>query len=99
MATGRYLPANGQTIKGSSGCTVCSGLMASFDNGPVAEHSLRGGAATLQRKSGMKPFLVLYATQEGQTQRIADHIGVRLRENGLSCEVINIKHLPAGFCL
>lgn len=73
--------------------------MASFDNGPVAEHSLRGGAATLQRKSGMKPFLVLYATQEGQTQRIADHIGVRLRENGLSCEVINIKHLPAGFCL
>lgn len=47
----------------------------------------------------MKPLLVLYATQEGQTQRIAGHIGIRLRENGLSCEVINVKYPPADFSL
>lgn len=47
----------------------------------------------------MKPVLVLYATHEGQTQRIANHLGIRLRENGLSCEVINVKFPPADFSL
>lgn len=47
----------------------------------------------------MKPLLVLYASQEGQTQRIADQLGIRLRENGLSCEVINVKYPPADFSL
>lgn len=47
----------------------------------------------------MKSFLVLYATQEGQTKRIADHVGARLRENGLSCDVSNVKQLPADFSL
>lgn len=47
----------------------------------------------------MKPLLILHATQEGQTQRIADHIATRLHHNGLSCEVINVKYPPADFSL
>lgn len=47
----------------------------------------------------MKPLLILHATQEGQTQRIADHIATRLHQNGLSCEVINVKYPPADFSL
>lgn len=69
--------------------------MRSWTSG--AAHSIFAGA--VQRRNGMKPFLVLYATQEGQTKRIADHVGARLRENGLSCDVINIKQLPADFSL
>jgi menaquinone-dependent protoporphyrinogen oxidase len=47
----------------------------------------------------MKPLLILHATHEGQTQRIADHIATRLHHNGLSCEVINVKYPPADFSL
>jgi menaquinone-dependent protoporphyrinogen oxidase len=47
----------------------------------------------------MKPILVLYATREGQTQRIAEHIDGRLRASGIPCELINVKYVPAGFSL
>jgi hypothetical protein len=33
---------------------------------------------------GMKPILVLYATREGQTRRIAEHLVATARERGLA---------------
>lgn len=41
----------------------------------------------------MKPFLVLYATREGHTQRIADRIVARLRERGRSARVHDVRRV------
>jgi menaquinone-dependent protoporphyrinogen oxidase len=35
----------------------------------------------------MKPYLVLYATRHGQTQRIAEHVAAVLRAGGLDADV------------
>jgi len=47
----------------------------------------------------MRPILILYATREGQTERIADHIGDEARSRGFVAEVISVTELPAGFTL
>ena len=44
----------------------------------------------------MKRFLVLYATREGQTRRIADHVADTLRSRGFSTDVVDAAHLPAN---
>jgi menaquinone-dependent protoporphyrinogen oxidase len=38
----------------------------------------------------MKPIGVLYATREGQTKRIAEHIAARFRSRGLETDVRNL---------
>jgi len=47
----------------------------------------------------MRPVLILYATREGQTQRIAEFLAARLREKGLVGEVFDVRGLPTGFSL
>ncbi len=47
----------------------------------------------------MKPILVLYATREGQTRRIAEHLAATARARGLPADVVNARELPAGFSL
>jgi menaquinone-dependent protoporphyrinogen oxidase len=47
----------------------------------------------------MKPILVLYATREGQTQRIAEHVTAKLREKGLSVELVDAHLIPLGLPL
>lgn len=47
----------------------------------------------------MKPFLVLYATREGQTRKIAEHVGAKLREHGLEVDVLDAATLPKDFDL
>jgi menaquinone-dependent protoporphyrinogen oxidase len=47
----------------------------------------------------MKPILVLYATREGQTRRIAEHIGSVLRGRGFDADVRNAAALPPDFSL
>ncbi len=47
----------------------------------------------------MKPVLVVYATREGQTQRIAEHIGDLLRCEGLWFEVVNAAQFPPQLVL
>ena len=42
----------------------------------------------------MKPINVLYATREGQTKRIAEHLAARLRSRGLQAEAHNVKDRP-----
>ena len=37
----------------------------------------------------MKPFLIVYATREGQTQQIAEHIAVLLRDRGARVRVVD----------
>jgi menaquinone-dependent protoporphyrinogen oxidase len=39
----------------------------------------------------MKPIGILYATREGQTERIADHVGAVLRARGLAVEIKNLR--------
>jgi menaquinone-dependent protoporphyrinogen oxidase len=39
----------------------------------------------------MKPVAVFYATREGQTQRIAEHIAKRLQAQGLAVDLRNLK--------
>lgn len=46
-----------------------------------------------------KPVLILYATREGQAQRIAEFLDARLRERGLVGDVSNVRRLPTGFSL
>jgi menaquinone-dependent protoporphyrinogen oxidase len=48
---------------------------------------------------GMKPFLVLYATREGHTRRVAEHIRGSLRSRGLSSELLDGAALPADLAL
>lgn len=41
----------------------------------------------MRRSRAMKPFVILYATREGQTRRIAEHIEQVIRERGHSTRV------------
>ena len=47
----------------------------------------------------MEPIVVLYATHEGQTQRIAEHIAASVRAHGLLADVVNGAHIPESFSL
>jgi menaquinone-dependent protoporphyrinogen IX oxidase len=47
----------------------------------------------------MKPILVLYATREGQTQRIADHVAASVRARGLLADVVDAARIPPGFSI
>jgi Flavodoxin len=47
----------------------------------------------------MKPILVLYATREGQTRRIANHIWLTLQELGLPAKVMDARALSVNFAL
>jgi menaquinone-dependent protoporphyrinogen oxidase len=40
-----------------------------------------------------KPVGVFYATREGQTQRIAEHVAAGLRSHGLNAEVKNVREI------
>ena len=37
----------------------------------------------------MKPFLIVYATREGQTQRIAEHVAATLRKHGATARLLS----------
>jgi menaquinone-dependent protoporphyrinogen oxidase len=45
----------------------------------------------------MKPILMLYATREGQTRHIAEHLAATARARGLAADVVAAAHLPPGF--
>ena len=47
----------------------------------------------------MKPILVLYATREGQTSRIAEHLAATARWRGLDAEVVDARKLSPTFSL
>ena len=42
------------------------------------------------------PVLVLYATREGQTRKIAEHIAAAVRARGGAADAVDAKHPPAG---
>jgi menaquinone-dependent protoporphyrinogen oxidase len=44
----------------------------------------------------MKPIAILYATREGQTERIADRVAAGLRARGLDAEVKNLRNHADG---
>lgn len=46
-----------------------------------------------------RPVLALYATREGQTRRIAEHIAAVARRNGHDAAVVDVAHIPQGFSL
>lgn len=45
------------------------------------------------------PIAVLYATREGQTRKIAEHVAANLRSTGRHVDVLDLAHLPASFDL
>ena len=45
----------------------------------------------------MKPFVILYATREGQTRRIAEHIQAAIRDRGQSAMVRNVREVREPF--
>ena len=47
----------------------------------------------------LKPILILYATREGQTRRIAEHLGAAARSRGSAADVLNAAELTADFSL
>jgi len=47
----------------------------------------------------MNPILVVYTTREGQTRRIAEHIAAKLKRQGLSVNLLEGGHVPAGLFL
>jgi menaquinone-dependent protoporphyrinogen oxidase len=47
----------------------------------------------------MNPILILYATREGQTRRIAEHLAATVRARGRAADVIDCSKLPADFSL
>jgi len=47
----------------------------------------------------MKPVLVIYATREGHTRRIAEYLADAVRKRGLPADLVDASCLPAGFSL
>lgn len=47
----------------------------------------------------MKPILVLYATREGHSRRISEHLAATIRARSLAAEVVDAGHLPSPFSL
>jgi menaquinone-dependent protoporphyrinogen oxidase len=47
----------------------------------------------------MKPILILYATREGHTRRIAEHIAATIRSRGYSADVVDAADLPLNFSM
>ncbi len=47
----------------------------------------------------MKPFLILYATREGHTARIAEHLCETMRKRGLSAQPVDAADRPGSFKL
>jgi menaquinone-dependent protoporphyrinogen oxidase len=47
----------------------------------------------------MKSFVILYATREGQTRRIAEYLGGALRKAGHAADVIDVERPPADLDL
>ena len=47
----------------------------------------------------MKPFLVLYATREGQTHRIAEHVAATIRARGYEAHLLNAAKVHETFSM
>jgi menaquinone-dependent protoporphyrinogen oxidase len=47
----------------------------------------------------MKPILVIYATREGHTRKIAEHVAATIRGRGDEVDVVDAAQLPAAFDL
>jgi menaquinone-dependent protoporphyrinogen oxidase len=47
----------------------------------------------------MKPILVIYATREGHTRHIAEHVGAKLDEQNRSFVSMDAAHVPHDFSL
>ena len=47
----------------------------------------------------MKSVLILYATRQGQTRCIADHLAAHVRARGVPADLVDAAHLPLGFSL
>ena len=47
----------------------------------------------------MKPILLIYATREGHTRHIAEHLGVLLKAHERTFELVDAAHLPQEFSL
>ncbi len=45
----------------------------------------------------MKPVLILFATREGQTRRIAEHLAATIRARGYLADVVDAADLPSEF--
>ncbi len=45
----------------------------------------------------MKPVLILYATREGHTHRVADRLARTVKSHGLSADTIDAAHVHEGF--
>lgn len=45
----------------------------------------------------MKPVLVVYATREGHTRKIAEHVAATIRGRGDEVDVVDAAQLPASF--
>jgi menaquinone-dependent protoporphyrinogen oxidase len=52
-----------------------------------------------EQGSTVKRVAVLYATREGHTRRIAEHVAATLRTRGLEASVRDVRHLPVSFTL
>jgi menaquinone-dependent protoporphyrinogen oxidase len=52
-----------------------------------------------ERSNLMTRMLVLYGTTEGQTARIARRLAETLRKEGCEVDVVDSRHLPAGFSM
>jgi menaquinone-dependent protoporphyrinogen oxidase len=47
----------------------------------------------------MNPVLILYATREGHTRRVAQHLAGSLQGRGIAAETVDAAHVPNGFSL
>ena len=54
---------------------------------------------SLQFSAIMEPFLIVYASREGQTQRIAEHVAATLCKHGAVAQVVNAAEPSEGLNL
>jgi menaquinone-dependent protoporphyrinogen oxidase len=59
----------------------------------------RTGTELARQARMAKNIVIAYATKEGQTQKVAEHVAARLREHGVSVTVVDVAHPPTPLAL
>jgi hypothetical protein len=88
-------------VQQGDGTQQCCQLAQSFRVGFEISSGPNGSvdASALCERQLVKPILVIYATREGHTRHVAEHVGAKLDELNRSFVLVDAAHVPHDFSM